>query len=148
MCLIVDANVASLVFTPEPPKEFNPVTKALVRGDAVAVYGGQLTREYQKSHSVVRFLATLDRAGRAKQLPGHQIDTESARLAVEGACQSNDHHVIAIALVGHVRLLCSRDAALHADFTNKALLDDPRGNVYQNETHTHLLRKHCAHGST
>jgi peptide subunit release factor 1 (eRF1) len=145
MCLIVDANVASLVFTSDPPKEFNPVTNALLRGEAVAIYGGQLTREYLKLGPVRRFLVALDRAGRAKQLPENQIDTEAAKLASERACQSNDHHIIAIARIGHVRLLCSHDEALHADFTNKTLLDDPRGSVYQNDAHKHLLRKHCEH---
>ncbi len=144
MCLIVDANVATKVLAAEPSPDFAPVHEALLAGRAKIVYGGLLTNEYARLGAVRRFVAQLDRAGRARQLPRGAVDTETARLAAAGQCRSNDHHVIAIARLGGVRLLCSRDQALHADFTDKALVDDPRGNVYQNPTHTHLIRRHCA----
>src|SRR4051812_21008296 len=112
MCLIVDANVASSTFAPEPAPEFKPILDALRSGEATAVYGGKLTEEYAKLGPVRRFIAALDRAGRARQVPAAQIEAEMVSLQVSGSCRSNDHHILAIARVGRVRLLCSRDQAL------------------------------------
>ncbi len=147
MCLIIDANIAGQLFSsPETRAAFEPVMKALADGAAQAIYGGHLTVEYQRIAAFWRFVVALDRAGRARQLPAAEVQAETQRLKDSGRCRSNDHHVIALARVGEVRLLCSQDQPLHADFTDKALLDAPRGNVYQNAAHAHLIRKHCKHG--
>lgn len=44
--------------------------------------------------------------------------------------QSNDIHIIALARVSGARLLFSNDTALHKDFRNKDLIDQPRGKVF------------------
>jgi hypothetical protein len=53
--------------------------------------------------------------------------------------RSNDPHVIALARASGARTLCSRDRELHKDFKNPALVNDPRGSVYQSPSHRHLL---------
>ena len=145
MCLIVDANVASLVFASPPDPEFRPVLDRIMRGAACGqlVHGGQLTDEYAQIKAVRRLVARLDQAGRARQLKPSDVAAETSRLQDTGALQSNDAHILAIARLGKVRLLCSRDQALHADFKNAAILDVPRGSVYQNASHAHLLDHYC-----
>ena len=63
--------------------------------------------------------------------------------AVAPQCVSDDPHVIALAQESGARLLCSLDEALHTDFTNPRLINAPRGHVYQNAAHKHLIRLHC-----
>lgn len=143
MCLIVDANVVAITLSEQPSPDFAPILAALRSGEATLVYGGKLTEEYSRVGHVLRLLAALDRAGRARQLPSAAISVEVEVLRQLGRCCSNDLHVIAIARLGRVRLLCSRDKPLHQDFRNKDLLDNPRGNIYQDPSHLHLLRAHC-----
>ena len=142
MCLIIDANVVHKVF-PHPTSDFAPVHSAVVGGGARIVYGGKLTREYEKMTSFRRYLLRLDQQGRARQVPDAKVDAETARVACAGRCVSDDPHIIALALVGQVRLLCSEDADLETDFTNTALLRKPRGNVYKRAAHAALITKHC-----
>lgn len=83
----------------------------------------------------------LDQAGRAKAVPDAKVD---ARMdIVVPHCVSDDPHIIALALESGARLLCSLDQALHTDFTNPQLINSPRGHVYQNAAHEHLIRRHC-----
>lgn len=143
MCLIIDANVVSLIF-PNPSLDFLPVHRALVTGKARLVYGGQLTREYAAVKSFRRFLLLLDQRGSARQVPDTKVDEETERLRTAGVCKSNDHHVMALARVGGVRLLCSNDQDLSDDFKDVALLSRPPGSVYRRAEHAHLVRKHCS----
>jgi hypothetical protein len=143
MCLIVDANVATLTFANPPDPNFEPVNSALFRGQAKIVYGGQLATELLKVASVRAALKTLDRAGRVTQIQDRRLAPVEKALRASNQCTSNDVHIIALAQVSGVRLLCTRDQPLHRDFTNKSLLSDPRGKIYQNPAHAGLIRKHC-----
>jgi hypothetical protein len=107
------------------------------------VYGGELTREYRKMAAFGRFLLRLDQQGSARQVADSKVDAETKRLTEGSFCVSDDPHIIALARVGTVRLLCSEDDALATDFTNPTLLSDPRGNVYKRAEHAHLIPKHC-----
>ena len=145
MCLIVDANVAPAFFCTEEPA-YTPLWRAVVSGHCCIYYGGELRREYGKIDRAFRVLLNLDRAGRAKAFPDQPIDEITNDLKEAGVCTSNDEHVIALARISECRLLCSNDRALGDDFKNKDLLDKPRGSVYKNASHVHLLRKHCRNG--
>ena len=139
MPIIVDANVAAVLFGGSD-EEFRPVLDALISGAARLVYGGRVTREYSNIRAAVRLIAELDRSGIARQIP--DVDAREAQLKAQGRCLSDDEHVIALAQLSSARLLCSRDTTLHIDFTDKRLIDGPRGKVYQTRTHVGLLRTH------
>jgi hypothetical protein len=146
MCLIVDMNIAHRVLKRRDDPDFGPVSEALFvrrKNKARLVYGGRLTREYRKDLEVSRILLQLDRAGAARTVSDRVVDEEEDRLTKAGVCLSDDPHVVALAQVAGVRLLCSHDMNLHADFTNKELLDKPRGKVYQTRKHAPLIRKYC-----
>jgi hypothetical protein len=143
MCLIIDVNVVHKFF-PEPSEDFKPIHKAIDEGRAKLVYGGELTREYRKTAAFRRFLFRLDQQGKARQVADSKVDAETKRLSEGSFCVSDDPHIIALARVGAVRLLCSEDEALATDFTNQALLGKPRGSVYKRAEHAHLLHKHCS----
>ena len=142
MCLILDTDIVHKVF-PSPSVDFDPVHRALMGGRAKCVYGGGLTREYQQMVSFRRLLLRLDQQGIAQQFDDSKVDSEEKKLRGRAICQSNDAHILALAIVSKARLLCSEDEALGEDFTNPAILPKPRGNIYKRAEHEHLIRQHC-----
>ncbi len=146
MCLIVDVNVAREVFSDTEEPDFAEIRKALFQSKAPLVhivYGGLLREEYLRIEQVRRALVILDRAGRARQVPDAEVRAETDLVEAIRLCVSNDTHIIALARVAGVRLLCSRDQALHTDFNNKKLIDKPGGKVYQSASHKHLIKRFC-----
>jgi hypothetical protein len=141
MCLIVDANVATQVFTSEPGDDFRPLWEALRTKRAVAVHGGQLTSEYMQIKSILRLLIELARQGVLRKIPDEAVCAATAEYS-EQPITSDDPHILGLAKVSGVRLLCSHDQYLHSDFTNPSLLR-PKGAVYQTAAHRHLITKHC-----
>ena len=141
MCLIVDNNLAADFFCGSVP-DLLPLKQAVVDSACCLFYGGHLRREYLRSPKVMRMLRQLDQAGRAKAVPDATVDARMKLVAPQ--CVSDDPHIIALALESGARLLCSLDKDLHTDFTNPKLINAPRGNVYQNANHEHLVRRHGA----
>jgi len=142
MCLILDTDIVHKVFR-GPSPDFEPVHQALTSGRARCVYGGGLTREYRQIEWFRRLLLRLDQQGIAQQFDNSKIDSDEQKLRGTGICQSNDIHVLALAIVSRVRLLCSEDELLGEDFTNPAILSKPRGSIYKRAEHAHLIREHC-----
>jgi len=146
MCLIIDNDARDRVFFNPDDRDFQDLHACLI-GDGLPVvrivYGGELRREYLKRPKVMKQLVELDRRGRARVVSDALVDEETAALRVSGLCQSNDVHVIALARVGKVGLLCTCDNNLKKDFKTKALIDKPRGKVYNRKSHKELLREFC-----
>lgn len=148
MCLIIDVNVLPSVLKPEDDDPFRPVNAALLERRAIAVLGGTtLKKEYWKLVNYRGLLAEFARSGFLHRLSSENdalVDAAESRLKKAKSCRSDDPHVIALAQVRRVRLLCSRDKALATDFTDPDLIADPRGNVYREPDHSHLIEKHCS----
>lgn len=142
MCLILDVNIVHRVF-PQPSQDFIPIFDSLSKKRARIAYGGHLKTEYRALHKFWRILVELDRGGSARPVDDNRVQQETDRLRREDGCCSDDHHIIALALVSGVRLLCSEDRELHADFKNRSLLNPP-GSIYQDASHAHLVRQHCS----
>ena len=146
MCLIVDTNVAhQALFDPADP-EFEPVYKSLFgngKPEQTLVYGGALADEYKVSGPISRAVEELLRAGRAWREDDDAVNAET-RLVTQ-PCTSNDPHVIALARVSGVRLLCTHDknSGLMADFKKKSLIDKPRGHIYTRKKNSSLLSDKC-----
>ncbi|SRR6266567_4359388 len=144
MCLILDTDVVHLVY-PRPSQQFVPVHRAVSDKRARLVYGGELRREYQRMQGFWRILYRLDQEGSARAVPDNAVDTEMQHISQTGLCVSNDPHIIALARVADVRLLCTNDRRLMRDFRNGALLSNPRGHVYTRANHADLIRTKCRH---
>ncbi len=140
MCLIVDANLAAVVFGDPPSDDFLPLIDWLTNAnkDGKIVVGGQLAREVDRVNAARRFVKVLLQAGRARRIPENITEREIGVVA--DLCDSNDPHVIALARVSGARVLCSHDKTLHRDFTNLVLISNPKGHIYQNAKHVRLLR--------
>lgn len=144
MCLIVDTNCLSLTFSDPPHDDLRPIAEALFKGNAQLTIGGtKLRKEYRKHSDAIRALALLDRNGQTKYVNDTEVDKQELKLIEQNVCQSDDQHIVALAQISGTRLVCTKDQNLHADITNKGLLDKPRGSVYQNAGHSELLRRFC-----
>ncbi len=140
LLLVVDANACSQAFGNH--EQFLPVRNALFLGRPrrwALAHGGKLTEELCAVAEAQRALITLDRAGRLVPVSRDEADREAQHLVDTGLCRSDDYHVLAVARLTMSRLLCSHDTALIIDFTNKDLIANPRGKVYQNAKHRNLL---------
>jgi hypothetical protein len=144
MCIIVDVNVAHKVFLTNDDPDLGYIRWAIDRRAARAVYGGELGREYRRNLSLSLKLLEYDREGKARKIDNALVDAETTVVRNLNLCKSNDEHIIALARVASVRLVCTDDEALHKDFRNVALLADPRGNVFRRASHKHLIKKHCS----
>ena len=140
MCVIIDANLAAIIFTPSPAEDFLPVLDWIFDKDGRLVSGGKLTQELFKIGAARRFLRTLNQAGRAIRVPDGKVSKEETWVISTGLCQSDDQHIIALARISGARTLCSKDGNLHQDFKNQKLISNPRGAVYQKAEHAHLLQ--------
>lgn len=138
MCLIIDANVAHYFSDPRN-KDALLVRDWIEAKSGRLVVGGRNARELAVPAWMSRWLLQLSRAGRMSRVSDHLVDAEEARLERSALCQSDDPHVIALARQSGARILYSQDQLLHEDFRNKALVDNPRGRVYQKASHKHLL---------
>jgi hypothetical protein len=146
MCLIVDTNVAHKILLRIDDPDFKDVHARLfaVKQPAAAlVYGGRLAREYAGNDRIRRVVLALERNGAAIRISNNLVEGETAWAVASGLCRSDDPHIIGLARAANVRLLCSHDRELHTDFTNGALLGNPRGKVFQTRRHRPLLREFC-----
>ena len=80
--------------------------------------------------------------GKIRIVPRERVDARMRELRDAGSCTSNDEHVISVAQLSGARLLYSNDIALHDDFKNKNLVDQPRGKVYTTRKSTAFGRVH------
>jgi hypothetical protein len=142
VCVIVDNDVVALALTSSDPA-YAPLRSAIFGGRHKLVHGGKLTREYVSNRRLSSLLKVLDERGLSRIVRDGAIAPLEAALVASNACSSNDTHVIALAQASNTRLLCSEDKALMDDFHDKALLDKPRGRVYRDRTHSHLVKQQC-----
>jgi hypothetical protein len=149
MCVIVDADIASILCSNPPHADLTRLIYWIECEDGKIVYSGKLKGELFKIANAKRRLLGWWRAGKALENNDPRIGQEQERLRQEDVCESNDYHILALALVTRVRLLCSHDKKLHADFTNPQVINNPRGHIYQNRSHDRLLRhtRGCMGGS-
>ena len=142
MCAILDANVAWQVFGAERPPAGRAFFDRIDSGRVRLVVGGRLRRELDHSEVFQQWRREAALAGRITLLNDDAVDETARQLEEENACRSNDEHVIAVARLSGARLLYSNDAELQDDFTDKTLVDHPRGKVYSTRFHEHLTPAH------
>lgn len=134
MCLIIDANLCSVVFKKTSDTSYQKLRETIFSNRLTLIHGGKLTQEYGTA-GVLSVIASLAQSGRAFKVSDTLIDAQLAQI--ENRCTSNDEHVIALARADrkHAHLLCTNDQALQKDFKNKSLIDNPRGTIYSPTRH-------------
>ncbi len=127
MCAILDANVVGRVFGPGSGPAEREFRRWIEKRKGRLVVGGLLLRELASHDGFRSWLQEALKSGRAKSVPDERVGREAKRLVEEGACRSDDQHVLALARISGARLLYSRDHALQQDFKD---LKNPGGKVY------------------
>ena len=148
MCAIVDANAANEVFWfgqgPDPRPEagrrffdwaFGPPRKltrsASRKRRSRLVVGGKLLSELRRTLGAerMRTMREAQLAGTIVRVDAEKVRDRAQELETKEAMESDDPHVLGLALVSGARLLYTNDLKLQKDFTNPALIR-PRGKVY------------------
>ncbi len=144
MCAILDANVVGEVFGKVRTAAGNAFLKWLNKGKGRLrlVSGGTLHEELSKSMRFREWALEAIRGGVMKRENADAVNKRTEELRREGACASDDPHVLALAQVSGARLLYSNDSALQRDFKKKSLIDNPRGKVYSTLENQNFLPSH------
>ena len=150
MCAIVDTNVYHEVFSTGSQSDAGRYFYdwLIRRNGGTIVSGGEHLRELNRIADFKRVFAERLQAGRARRIPDEDVDSETDRLRSQGACSSNDEHVLALALVSGARLLFTNDNALQDDFRDRQIVGGTQGRIYTTQrsgrvssTHRDLLRR-------
>jgi len=102
------------------------------------VIGGKLKEELFKQTSKLKIYAIWEQAGRLRSGNCLDINSEEIRVSANLNINSDDPHVLALARVESVNILCSNDEALISDFKNPAIIS-PRGKVYKTDSSKGVL---------
>ena len=116
MCAIVDANVATEVFSTEAGAKF---AQWIDTGRGRLVAAGKLLEELEKT-PLRNWIQQAINAGLLRTVSAADVEIRTAALKSKQACRSNDPHIVALAQVSGARLLYSHDRDLQSDF--KSLL--------------------------
>ena len=140
MCVIVDANLASAVFSRPPADEMRPVIAWLLKGKGVLIHGGRLTVELRRLAEVRKTLVELRRAGKAIDVEAEDPFAFAKDFAwCKERCRSNDPHLLVIARRSGARTLVTNDKHAMDDFRDRKLVPAPAGRIYQRQEHAKLL---------
>ena len=130
MCAIVDASVAFEVFGRKRTRAGIRFREWLDNGPGQLVVGGRVLDELARNSNFARWLVEARRVGgRVRQVGRERIRRRESDLAGTGL-QSDDEHVVALALESGARLLYTDDGRLQRDFTNPAVIRGVAGRVY------------------
>ncbi len=131
MCIILDANMFGSFDDPNN-EDLKPVHRWLSKQYGKIVYSDTPTLRDEWKRGGSRLLERLRQDGSLELVS--KSDVEARRESLAGRIQSNDEHIVALALVAAAKVLVSNDQALHQDFKNLV-----GGSVYQTKSHAHLL---------
>jgi predicted nucleic acid-binding protein len=137
MCIIVDANVASDFI--KESDDAKPVLDLVIEDRLKIVCDHRLSKEWGNSR-LKKLTIQFIQAGRLFVYTQEQMAIEAEKLK-KLSFKSDDPHILALARVSGARVLYSKDKKLHEDFKDSKLIHSPRGRVYQNQKHKHVLRK-------
>lgn len=141
MCAIIDANTDDEMFGKNPPQAGERFLDWIESGKGGLVTGGKNKSELEQT-SGRNWIRQAILAGQVRNVNSSKIDSVSLRPKEGSLCNSNDHHVIALAQVSGARLLYSNDKDLHRDFRNSGLVSQPRGKVYSTLKQREFGRNH------
>ena len=92
--------------------------KWLTTGKGKLVVGGRLRIELSENTNFARWLHQAVLAGRVVDIRDKEVESAVGDILKEQSCQSDDPHIIALAIISGTRLLFTNDIALEGDFKN------------------------------
>ena len=141
MCIIIDASFSSDLFRDRDHEDHKPVFTWLEKKNGAIVYGGRLSIELFNNLDVQRSIANYKRAGKAFEFDYSNLHDEEQVIVNDKnfVLRSNDPHILALARISGARTLLTLDQSLMYDFKSRSIISAPRGGIYKNKDHKHLL---------
>ena len=137
MCMILDNNTWGDFLKNKP--DMQPIHKWLEKTGKL-IYSNHI--EFKElSPKYIRNLQEYKRKKKAELISSEIVKKGIEEIQKEikkksQKIQSNDIHILGLAKVKNIKLLCTKDKDLHKDF--KKII---KGNIYQNKNHQKLLTK-------
>ena len=128
MCVrtIVDASAFRHLLEPTKESAGNQLRIWIERGSGIIVFSrSQEThrRELNLYRKVCELLATYSDRGRAREIDAGQIESALSQIPGPPDRESDDPHILALAVAGRATVLFSRDRKLRKDFANTRVID-------------------------
>ena len=136
MCIILDANCFSEYVNNKPDME--PVKTWVEKEGGKIVFSEeeQIKKEMKHHKGMFKLLNTYKNIGKVKMLPKNEIEVAIKKLNNEEGLKSNDKHLLALAKVGSITLIVTRDKYLQEDFKNVV----NNGKIYSKAKNKKLLQ--------
>lgn len=145
MCIVIDTNCFSCVFSPENAhhKSFKPVLQWIVEGEGKIVYGGSKYRRELQSHTrVLRLFAHFSRMRKIVEVDAAKVDKWQAAVEKQiDPSKHNDPHLVAIVAISKCRVVCTQDKRSFSLLKEKKCYpkDVERPAIYSSEKNADLL---------
>lgn len=145
MCIVIDANVLSLVFCPEPNDDYRPIKEWIMEGPAMIVVGGtKYELELRRVSQALKLVSELNKIG--KVLVVNKNDVDRLERGIEKIVPStcDDPHLIALIGVSRCPLVCSKDKRADEFLSDHSLYPwkSFRPKIYRGKQHaSELLTK-------
>jgi hypothetical protein len=126
MCIVIDVNAIPAVFDQmnKDHNEFMPVLKWLKSNRIKIVYGGtKYKKELSKMLKFLPLMADWERAGKIHKVDDERVDALESQIIQQTANNKkcNDQAIIAIVIISHCRLVCSKDKESYPFLKDKKL---------------------------
>lgn len=121
--VVVDTDSLSKVFDKanKEYKEYEPLHKSIIEQKrSVIMYGGtKYMNELKRARKFLRLFVELGKSGMASMLNVQAVDNEEEKIiGLASDSKFNDHHIIAIVVVGRCNIICSSDTNSHGHYKN------------------------------
>jgi hypothetical protein len=121
--VVVDTDSLSKVFdrTNREHKEYEPLRKSIIeQRRSVIMYGGtKYMNELKRASKFLRLFAELGKIHMASMLNAQTVDDEEKRIIdLTSDSRFNDHHIVAIVVIGRCNIICSSDTNSHSHYKN------------------------------
>ena len=135
MCMILDNNTYGDFFKNKP--DMQPIHDWLDKTGKL-VYSNHIKFK-ELSPKYIENLQKYKSKGKAELISSEKVKEGIEKIKKsEEKIQSDDIHILGLAKIKNIKLLCSKDKNLHKDFKNKKIIG---GSIYQNKGHEDLLTK-------
>ena len=137
MCIIIDNNCLSN-FMQKPPKEdTKPIHEWLAKSNGTLIYSFDDKFSEINSKKWKKRLLEYDQMGVAESVPFEKWQPALKKLKKENKYNSDDPHILALALAKNTKLLYTNDEKLKSDF--KEIIK--KGKIYSSQQNKNLLTK-------
>ena len=130
MCGVVDNDVVFEVFGDRQTGAGKGFRDWLDKRRGSIAVGGDLLDELTANGRFREWYTRNIQSGLILQIGRDRIAPIQKKLEREGQCQSNDKHVLALAIASGARLLYTNDNLLMADFRNRTIVPGLPGKIY------------------